>query len=122
MMIMPERSYSSPQRPQDCLYLQRLPARLDSAQTAAILGFQPHDIPVLVACGLLRPLGKPAANSVKYFPSSEIKRLCDDETFLNKATMTINRHWQAKNRRVNPRHLGAGGEKVAACTSSASNN
>src|SRR5208283_3845328 len=43
------------------------PARLDSTQTARVLGFQDHDIPVLVSNDLLEPLGKPAANVRKYF-------------------------------------------------------
>ncbi len=39
-----------------------LPARLDTAQ---YLGFEPHEIPMLIAANLLNPLGKPARNCTK---------------------------------------------------------
>jgi len=42
-------------------------ARFTAEQVALILNCQPHDIPVLVAARLLSPLGKPNANSTKYF-------------------------------------------------------
>jgi len=51
----------------DVLNLRRLPARLTVQQTAALLNCGEHDIPVLVSQGLLKPLGHPAANVVKYF-------------------------------------------------------
>jgi len=44
-----------------------LPARLDAEQVAWVLNYQPHDVPVLVAARLLKPLGNPQPNSVKYF-------------------------------------------------------
>ena len=46
---------------------RRVPARLHSSEVAGMLGFQDHDIPVLVVARLLIPLGKPAANAPKYF-------------------------------------------------------
>lgn len=78
--------------------LYRLPARLDAAQTAALLGFQPHDIPVLARLGLLKPLGRPAPNSVRYFAAVEIDSLREDREWLDKATRAIGRCWQEKNR------------------------
>lgn len=85
-------------KPSDCLMLHRLPARLDAAQTAALLGFQPHDIPVLTRLGLLKPLGRPAPNSTRYFAAIEIDRLREDREWLDKATRAIGRRWQEKNR------------------------
>ena len=85
-------------RPSDLLSLYRLPARLDAAHTAALLGFQPHDISVLVRLGLLRPLGRPAPNSVRYFAAVEIDRLREDRDWLDKATRAVGRKWQEKNR------------------------
>ena len=85
-------------KPSDCLVLYRLPGRLDAAQAAALLGFQPHDIPVLTRLGLLKPLGRPAPNSIRYFSGSEIDRLREDTEWLHKATLAIGRHWQDKNR------------------------
>jgi hypothetical protein len=42
-----------------------LPARLDAKLTALVLGFQEHDIPVLIAAKMLKPLGKPVPNATK---------------------------------------------------------
>ena len=87
-------------KPSDCLMLHRLPARLDAAQTAALLGFQPHDIPVLTRLGLLKPLGRPAPNSTRYFAATYIEGLREDTEWLDKATRAIGRHWQQKNMTV----------------------
>ena len=51
----------------EVLNLVRLPARMNIVQVAACLGFKPHDLPILVAHGLLKPLGRPAPSSEKYF-------------------------------------------------------
>lgn len=73
------------------------PARLDAAQAARILGFQPHDIPVLVAADLLEPLGKPAYSAVKYFAAVKVLALCYEEKWLHKATDVVYGHWKTKN-------------------------
>ena len=73
------------------------PARLDSAQTAKLLGFQEHDIPVLIAGDLLQPLGKPAPNARKYFAAVEVQAVAEDPAWLNKATRILYQHWQDKN-------------------------
>jgi len=95
-------SLTTAPKPVDCLNLIRLPARLDASQTALLLGFQPHDIPILVSAGLLKPLGRPAANSIRYFASVDIDRLREDRDWLDKATRTISRHWQEKNGTLKP--------------------
>jgi hypothetical protein len=77
----------------------RLPARLDVAQTGEILGFLPHEITVLMSAGLLPTLGKPAANGHKYFATTDILELAQDRNWLDKATRSISKHWQAKNRK-----------------------
>jgi hypothetical protein len=79
------------------LSLVRLPARLDVNQTAEVLGFQPHDIAILVAAKLLKPLGRPAANSVRYFATVYISELSQNPDWLDKATRVIGQHWQRKN-------------------------
>lgn len=48
--------------------LGQLPARLTAEQAAWVLNCQPHSVPILVAARLLKPLGNPPANSVKYLP------------------------------------------------------
>jgi hypothetical protein len=81
------------------LNLARLPARLNTAQTAACLGFKPHDIPVLTARGFLKPLGRPMPNSDKYYARSKILERSDDEEWLSRATEALSQHWQKKNAR-----------------------
>jgi hypothetical protein len=74
------------------------PARLDAEQAAWYLGFQPHDVPVLIAAGLLRPLGKPQHNAVKYFATVELEALRSDTKWLAKATDAVQARWRRKNR------------------------
>jgi len=75
----------------------RLPGRLNSPQAAALLGFLPHDIPVLVAKKLLRPLGKPLHSAPKYFAAIDIEKLAKDPAWLNKAAQTMSDHWKGRN-------------------------
>ena len=77
--------------------LGQIPARLTAEQTAWVLNCQPHDIPVLVAARLLKPLGNPQPNSVKYFASVEVLELAKERTWLAKMTNAVNQHWQRKN-------------------------
>jgi hypothetical protein len=74
-----------------------LPARLQVEEAAWYLGFAPHDIPILVRNGLLKPLGQPPANGVKYFAAAALINLRDDINWLSRASNTITRHWQSKN-------------------------
>jgi len=73
------------------------PARLTGEQAAWVLGCQPHDVPVLVAARLLRPLGNPVPSAVKYFSRLEILDLARDRSWLARVTNAVNQHWQTKN-------------------------
>jgi hypothetical protein len=64
---------------------------------AWVLNCQPHDVPVLVAAKLLRPLGNPPQNSVKFLAALEVVEQMKDRTWLAKVTNALNQHWQAKN-------------------------
>jgi|SRR6185437_4138634 len=77
--------------------LGQIPARLTAEQTAWVLNCQPYDLPVLVAARLLKPLGNPQPNSVKYFASVEVLELAQDRTWLSKMTNALNLHWKRKN-------------------------
>jgi len=77
--------------------LGQLPARLTVEQTAWVLNCQPHDVPVLVVARLLKPLGNPQPNSVKYFATLEIIELTKDRTWLAKMTNAVSQHWKQKN-------------------------
>ncbi|MCC6231791.1 MAG: hypothetical protein IT580_04065 [Verrucomicrobiales bacterium] len=65
-----------------------LPARLNVEQTAALLGFQSHDIPSLMSAGLLTPLGrtKKGKNTIKYFSMVEVLERRSDPKWLSRAT------------------------------------
>jgi len=74
-----------------------LPARLAVNQAAEILGFLPHEISVLMRAGMLKPLGRPAANGHKFFCAMEIAELSQDRDWLDKATRTVAKRWQERN-------------------------
>jgi hypothetical protein len=73
------------------------PARLTVEQTAWALGCQVHDIPILIAARLIKPLGNPAQNAIKFFSTSEILEQAKDRSWLAKATNTICQRWKKKN-------------------------
>ena len=75
------------------------PARLTAPEVAWVLNCQPHDVPVLVAARLLKPLGNPGPNTIKYFCAPEILELAKDRAWLGKVTNTISQHWRRKNLR-----------------------
>ena len=79
------------------LFLPRLPARLDVNQAAEMLGFLPHEIPVLLKAGLLKPLGKPAPNGHKFFCTVELSSLSENREWLDKATRAVAKHWKDRN-------------------------
>jgi hypothetical protein len=77
--------------------LGQLPARLTAEQAAWVLNCQPHDVPILVAARLLKPLGNPPPNSVKFFAALEVLELAKDRGWLARVTNALNQHWQKKN-------------------------
>jgi hypothetical protein len=86
----------------DPLTVVRLPARLDSDHTARLLGFQRHDIPLLIQAKLLKPLGKPIPNSVKYFQATTLEELRSNTAWLDAATRLLTQFWQCKNAAKHP--------------------
>jgi hypothetical protein len=58
--------------------LGQLPARLTAEQAAWVLNCQVHDMPILVATRLLKPLGNPPANGIKFFAASDVLELAKD--------------------------------------------
>jgi hypothetical protein len=75
----------------------QVPARLNAEQVAWALNCHADDIPKLVAARLLKPLGNPQPNSVKYFATVDIDEHCKDQAWLARATNTLNQYWQIKN-------------------------
>ena len=81
------------------LNLKVTPARLTAEEVAWYLGFQAHEIPILVAKGLLKPLGHPPTNGVKYFATTALTELHRDVKWLTRASDVIVEHWRDKNAR-----------------------
>ena len=86
----------NPER-KDFLNLKIIPARVNCEETAWLLGFSVHDIPVLVAAGLLKPLGHPPRHGTKYFASADVVTLRDSLKWLSRASDAIVAHWRRKN-------------------------
>ena len=81
------------------LNLRRLPGRVSVRGASALLNFEPVAIRALIALGLLKPLGNPQSTEHKYFSSSTLLRLSDDEKWLDEATRALMKHWASKNAR-----------------------
>lgn len=79
-----------------CLADWKLSARIDVGQTGKVLGFAASDVPILMRAGLLKPLGSPAANSVKFFAAIEVLKLALDRAWLSQATKVVGRYWKHK--------------------------
>lgn len=75
------------------------PARLTAEQVAWALGCQMHDVPILIGARLIKPLGNPSHNAVKFFSTAEILEQAKDRSWLAKVSNTICQHWQKKNKR-----------------------
>src|SRR5260221_13440931 len=75
----------------------RLPGRLTTEEADWHLGFSPHDIPVLVAHKLLKPLGSPPQNATRYFAGPDLEKVRTDSKWLDRASATLIRHWRKKN-------------------------
>jgi hypothetical protein len=88
----------APER-KDFLNLRDKPARFTAEETAIYLGFSPHDIPILVSRGLLKPLAVLAANTTKYFARVELDNLRTDVKWLSRATTAVYQFWRLKNAR-----------------------
>lgn len=54
---------------------------------------------MLVAAGLLKPLGRPARNSTKFFATETLEQLRRDEKWLARATDAISTYWRERNAR-----------------------
>ena len=98
----------------------QLPARLTTEQAAWVINCQPHDVPVLVAARLLKPLGNPPPNSVKYFAALEVLEQARDRTWLAKVTNALNQHWQKRNAAKRKTSVGSRGERLAIAGSAVS--
>ena len=83
----------------ELLSLPVLPARLNRAEAAVYLGFEPDHISFLIKWGLIKPLGRPAPTGDKYFAAVKLAELRQDEEWLSRATLLVSKHWKDKNAR-----------------------
>lgn len=81
----------------DFLSLAAVPARLSITETAWLLGFSVHEIPILISMGLLKPLGHPPSSGSKYFATVELQILKNDPRWLSRASDAIVNYWRKKN-------------------------
>jgi hypothetical protein len=53
----------------------------------------------LITSRLLKPLGNPPQNGIKFFSTAEIAEFAKDRAWLAKMTQTISQHWHKRNAR-----------------------
>ncbi len=80
------------------LTVRRMPFRLSMQQTADILQFRDKDaIGILVAKGMLKPLGNPAKGAPLWFATLVILKLGENVNWLDKATRIVKGYVKEKN-------------------------
>ena len=79
------------------LNLKTLPARIKVEEAAWYLGFAPHEITILMAEGLLKPLGRPPTTGVKYFSAVALEELRRDQKWLARASDCVVQYWKERN-------------------------
>lgn len=94
------------------LNLKTLPARLKVEEVAWFFGFAPHEITILMAEGLLKPLGHPPATGVKYFSAMALEEFRRDPKWLGRASDCIVQYWKSRNEKKTA-HRGS--SHVAPC-------
>lgn len=80
------------------LTLRIAPARLTVQEAAWFLGFSSNEMSVLMADGLLKPLGHAPRNGQKYFATAELEDLRRDSKWLAKASDAIVAYWRRRNK------------------------
>ena len=82
---------------QQFLNLTTHPARLKAEEAAWYLGFSQHEITILMAEGLLKPLGHPPVTGVKYFSTAAPQELRHDLKWLARASDCVVNYWRHRN-------------------------
>lgn len=81
------------------LNLKALPARVKVEEAAWYLGFAAHEITILMAEGLLKPLGRPPSTGVKYFSAVALEELRRDQKWLARASDCVVQYWKERNQK-----------------------
>src|SRR5258708_5772353 len=86
------------------LNLKTLPARVRAEDAALLLGFSAHEIPILAAHGLIKPLGHPLPTGVKFFSVAMLEELRRDMKWLARASDCIVDYWKNVNQNRKKAH------------------
>ena len=86
------------------LNLRTQPARLKAEEAAWYLGFSAHEIRILMAEGLLKPLGRPPTTGVKYFSTMALEELRRDAKWLARASDCVVQYWKMRNENKTAHH------------------
>ena len=90
---------NAPEQKTEFLSWKMAPARLNALQAAWYLGFDPHEIPILVAAAWLKPLGHPPRKDTKFFATETLEHLPSDEKWLTRASDAVRVYWRQSNAR-----------------------
>lgn len=82
-----------------CWAERKLAARINVKEVSEIVGCTEEDATLLMKANLLKPLGKPVQNGVKWFSAVEIVQLAADRRWLDDVTKTLSQHWRRKRAR-----------------------
>jgi hypothetical protein len=80
-----------------------LPGQFDVVQTSWYLGFPVRVIPFLTRRKLLKPAGRPSRKATKLYNYTLLRRLRDNERWMDRATSAVYRHTEHKNRKARTR-------------------
>jgi hypothetical protein len=76
---------------------QRRPACLRAEDAARFLGWPTYFLTILVRAGHIKPMGKPAQNSVKWYATAELERLGRDPEWLDRAIRIVEQRTRTAN-------------------------
>lgn len=85
---------------------ERPPARMTAAQAADFLGFEKEDLALLAKEKILRPLGRPVANAVKYYAAVDVLEFSQDRRRLERATELLYQRNRSKSDAQRAREQG----------------
>jgi hypothetical protein len=82
------------------LQLLHLPGRLTTEEAGWLLGFSEAEISILIAKGLLEPLGAPKPNSKKMLATCLLLQAKDNPKLLHKCTIIIHKYIEDRNKGI----------------------
>lgn len=76
------------------------PARLNSTETATLLGVSEADLAVLANKKVLVPLGSPSPNATKWWAKEDIESITQNRPLLDRITRTLYSYRRTRNFRA----------------------